>query len=208
MARTLHRPPAGETPHELDFLKGIDLEGEHRRPRVRITRSWLLIGAGLLVLLAAIIVTIVLTGDGTTTGEYVDSGHRPVTYDVEATSPAHDSWMEPAIAAYHVQLDAMYDSGHRPLRTDVAAPVVHDGWMGPAIEAYRAQLDALYDSGHRPIAMGSAAPYDSLIATALTRHEAVLAAAHDSGIAQAIAARDAALAQVHDSEIAALLRER
>lgn len=208
MARTLHRPPAGETPHEVDFLEGIDLEGEHRRPRIRMTRSLLLIGAGLLVVLAAIIVAIVVSGDGTTTLEYPDSGHRPVTYDVAATSAAHDSWARPAIAAYHAELDAMYDSGHRPLSTIVTEPVVHDGWMESAIEAYHAQLDAMYDSGHRPTALSSVPAYDSVIAAALARHVAALAAAHDSGIAQAVAARDTALAQVHDSEIAALLRER
>jgi hypothetical protein len=171
MARTLHRPPAGETPHELDFLEGIDLEGEHRRPRALTTRSVILVGGGLLILLAAIVATIVLTGDGTTTREYVDSGHRPVSYDVEATSLARDSWTQDAVARHEAELaavhdaridqlvtarvaslDAMYDSGHRPMSTTVAPePVVVDGWMGPALDAYQARLDAMYDSGHRPL---------------------------------------------------------
>jgi hypothetical protein len=66
MRTTLHRPKPGDaTPHDLDFLAGIDLEAEHRRPRPD-KRTIVYAAIAAFLLLAAIVVAILVTGDATT----------------------------------------------------------------------------------------------------------------------------------------------
>jgi hypothetical protein len=78
MAGTLHRPPAeGATPQEHDFLHGIDLDREHRRPR-RIDPRWLVAAIAVLAILAALVIAVLVTGESTSPDALYDSGHRPI----------------------------------------------------------------------------------------------------------------------------------
>jgi hypothetical protein len=136
MVRTLHRPPVGgETPDDLDFLEGVDLHGVHRRERRNQAMTGALVALALLAVLGAIVTTVLLTGTEPSTDTYPDSGHRPMTYDVEIPPAAHDSWATPATAAYLAELDALYDSGHRPLPsgTTTEASLARDSWVPAAL---------------------------------------------------------------------------
>jgi hypothetical protein len=63
MAGTLKRPPVGaETPHDLDFLEGIDLGKAHRRPP-RIGAGWIIAVLAILAVVAAVVVALLVTGE-------------------------------------------------------------------------------------------------------------------------------------------------
>jgi hypothetical protein len=63
MRNTVQRPPAGgETPHELDFLEGIDLEQQHRRARTRNT--WVVVAVVALAVLGAVVIALLVGGEG------------------------------------------------------------------------------------------------------------------------------------------------
>jgi hypothetical protein len=66
MRTTMHRPkPGNATPHDLDFLAGIDIAAEHRRPRFD-KRVIVFAAIAAFLLLAAIAVTVLVTGDTAT----------------------------------------------------------------------------------------------------------------------------------------------
>lgn len=150
MVRTLHRPPVGgETPDDLDFLEGIDLHGAHQRERRnRKAMTGVLVALALLAVLGAIVTTVLLSGTQPSTDTYPDSGHRPMTYELDQPTAAHDSWAAPATAAYHAELDLLHDSGHRPLPTGTTTEVslARDSWLPPALAEHDAQLRNTPDS--------------------------------------------------------------
>ncbi len=101
MADTLHRPTAeGETRHELRFLHGIDLAGEHRRPP-RFDRTRIILALAAIVIIAAV-VAVLLTRGG---AELEQAAETPVA--PEAVAPA---------AIPHVT------APNRPVATDQIVP--------------------------------------------------------------------------------------
>jgi hypothetical protein len=62
MRNTIHRPPGGETPHDLDFLEGIDLEKQHRRRAGRRT-AWIVVGVAVLAVLGAVVIALLVGGE-------------------------------------------------------------------------------------------------------------------------------------------------
>lgn len=134
MARTLHRPPVGgETPDDLDFLEGIDLHGVHQRERDRtsaMTKALLFVGAlAVLAVLGALLATVLFRGAEPGADTYPDSGHRPMTYDLETPTDARDSWAAAALADH-----------------DAVLRVTHDSRIEQSIAAWRTELADVHDS--------------------------------------------------------------
>jgi hypothetical protein len=105
MADTMHRKPVkGEARHDLRFLHGIDLEGEHRRPpRFDRTRIILALAAALIIIAA--VTAVLLTRGGTEIEE------APETPAAPAAPEAVDAVAIPQVTA-----------PNRPAATDVIVP--------------------------------------------------------------------------------------
>jgi hypothetical protein len=67
MSTTLRRP-TDPTPHDLDFLEGIDLSREARR-RAQLRNRWIVAAIAILVVLAAVVVAVLMSGDGATVSD-------------------------------------------------------------------------------------------------------------------------------------------
>jgi hypothetical protein len=115
MVRTLHRPPTGgETPHEFDFLEGIELDQVHHRPeRTRTLRTWIYTGLALLAVVGIVVTTVLLAGRETTVDPdaYHDSGvaQAVAVHEMELAS-TYDSLIAQAVATHDAELAATHDA--------------------------------------------------------------------------------------------------
>jgi hypothetical protein len=181
MVRTLHRPPAGgETPHEFDFLEGIDLGQVHRRPeRTGTRRTWVYLALVLMAGIGIIVATVLLAGRET-----------PVEPDAY-----HDSGVAQAIAAHDAEIAGTHDA------TIAQALAAHEAELASAYDSLITQAVTAHEAATPEL-------YDSLIAQAVTAYEAEIVDAYDSLITQAANAHEAELSATHDALISMIVRER
>jgi hypothetical protein len=126
MRTTLHRPKHGDaTPNDLDFLAGIDLAAAHRRPRLD-KRVIVYAAIAAFLLLAAIAVTVLVTGDTAT----VPDGSLGTTSMERDIAPALRPAETDLIVLDMAGLDAVVTpsgadaagASSRPTRTDLIVP--------------------------------------------------------------------------------------